>query len=82
MSGFQPYEGPNEIVERLRAELSKKFEESAAAIKERDEARRWLCEVLSSPDKVTGLAMPGLGTPRDFAAENGWDCYEKEGGGA
>jgi hypothetical protein len=33
VSGFQPYEGANEIVERLRAEL-------AAAIKQRDEARR------------------------------------------
>jgi hypothetical protein len=32
VSGFQPYEGPNEIVERLRAEL-------ADAIKQRDEAR-------------------------------------------
>ena len=33
MSGFQPFEGPLEIVERLRAEL-------AAAIKQRDEAVR------------------------------------------
>jgi hypothetical protein len=32
VSGFQPYEGANEIVERLRAEL-------AAAIEQRDEAR-------------------------------------------
>jgi hypothetical protein len=70
MSGFMPYEGPNEIVERLRAEL-------AAAIKQRDEARRLHCV------EVTREFMnPKRFTPEWVAKQLGWDCFAQEGGGA
>jgi hypothetical protein len=47
---------------------------------ERDEARRWVCQILANPSLVTGLATPGEGSARDFAAERGWDCFDaKEG---
>ena len=50
-------------IERLRAE--------------RDEARRWVCQLLASPESVMHLAKPGNGTKRDFAAEQGWDCFKE-----
>ena len=74
----------NKLIAELaaaNAQLVAKADELAAMRKERDEARRWLCEVLSNPDKATGLAMPFNGTARCFAEENGWDCFA-EGGGA
>lgn|GEM_PF-4354415 len=81
MSGFQPYEGPNEIVERLRAELAAAKEqlvinadELAAMQKQRDEARRELCRVI-------GYQRQDRYDPMEIAAERGWDCF-KEGGGA
>lgn len=70
MSGFKPYEGPNEIVERLRAEL-------AAAIKQRDEARRLYCVEMSRQS-----TNPTRFTPEWGANELGWDCFAQEGGGA
>jgi hypothetical protein len=45
---------------------------------ERDVARQWLCHVLAKPSMVTGLDKPGEGKPRDFAAEQGWDCFRAE----
>lgn len=75
-------------IERLREELTASHESHgnevgalterlSLAIQERDEARRWLCHVLSKPEFVTGLAKPGKGRPQDFAIENGWDCYKE-----
>lgn len=46
---------------------------------ERDEARRWVCQFLASPESVMHLAKPGNGTKRDFAAEQGWDCFKEAG---
>jgi hypothetical protein len=71
-------------IERLRAELVSKADELAATVRElrkvedeRDEARRWLCQVLAKPEFVTGLAKPGQGRPHDFAKEQGWDCFKE-----
>ena len=56
-------------IERLRAEL-------AAAIKERDEARRLHCV------EITRESMnPKMFTPEWSAKQLGWDCF-KEGGGS
>lgn len=49
------------------------------AMQERDEARRWVCQLLESPESVMHLAKPGNGTKRDFAAEQGWDCFKEAG---
>lgn len=46
--------------------------------RERDEARRWLCEVLARPHILTGLDVPGHGTKHDFAKEHGWDCFKEK----
>jgi len=54
-------------IERLRAEL-------AAAIKQRDEARREVCN-------MTTFYNPHIAEAKEVAAKRGWDCYE-EGGGA
>lgn len=48
---------------------------------ERDYARRWVCQLLANPSKSEGLAFPGLGRPRDFAAEQGWDCFKEKDDG-
>lgn len=53
----------NEIAKRYKAE--------------RDEARRWICKLLANPTIAEGLASPGRGTPRDFAEEQGWDCFNE-----
>jgi hypothetical protein len=72
-------------IERLRAELVSKADELAATIRElrkveaeRDEARRWLCQVLGKVKFLTGLAKPGKGRPEDFATEQGWDCFRED----
>jgi hypothetical protein len=72
-------------IERLRAELVSKADELAATLRqlrkvqdERDEARRWLCQVLAKPQFVSGLAKPGQGRPHDFAKEQGWDCFKED----
>lgn len=58
-------------IERLRAEL-------AAAIKQRDEARRLYCVEMSRQS-----TNPTRFTPEWGANEIGWDCFgEKQGGGA
>lgn len=47
-------------IERLRAE--------------RDEARRWCCELWATDQIIsqnTGM------TPADYAAETGWDCFKE-----
>ena len=76
MSGFQPYEGANEIVERLRAEL-------AAAIEQRDDAQREVCWFAAKEIVVHNarkFIQEPIPTPEEIALERGWDCYE--GGGA
>lgn len=65
-------------IQRLRDELSKKIGELAAAIKERDEARQEVCRHAS----LRSIQLFGVHhTPKEHAAERGWDCF-KEGGGA
>ena len=65
-------------IDRLRAELSKKFEELAAAIKQRDEARRLYCVEMSRHSM-----NPTRFTPEWGANVFGWDCFaQQEGGGA
>jgi hypothetical protein len=49
-----------EEIERLRAE--------------RDEARRWVCDITSNPALITGLACAD--SPRAVAQEQGWNCYD------
>ena len=61
-------------IERLRAEL-------AAAIKERDEARRWLREACAEIAR-TRLGFYDTLTPQQIAEQNGWNCFAQEGGGA
>jgi hypothetical protein len=56
-------------IERLNAE-------HAQRTAERDEARRWLCQILANPSLVTDLAIPGEGSAEDFADERGWDCFD------
>ena len=85
-------EGISEI-ERLRALLAEASDEAQLARStvtdltieveklraERDYARKWLCEVLANPKRITGLAKPGKGRPMDFAIEQGWDCFKEDG---
>lgn len=54
----------NEIAKRYKAE--------------RDEARKWICQLLANPTSAEGLASPCRGTPRDYAGEQGWDCFKEE----
>ena len=61
-------------VDLLRAEL-------AAAIKERDEARRWLREACAEIAR-TRLGFYDTLTPQQIAEQNGWNCFAQEGGGA
>lgn len=42
--------------------------------RERDEARRWVCDITSNPALITGLACAD--SPRAVAQEQGWDCYD------
>jgi len=51
--------------------------ENAQLRKERDEARREVCEmnsIESSNESVDFLSI----TPQDVANERGWDCYKNE----
>lgn len=65
------HEAADEI-ERLRAEL-------AAAIKQRDEARREVCNEIAR----IRAAIEGVFDPKRVAINRGWDCFaQKEGGGA
>jgi hypothetical protein len=53
----------------------------AAAIKERDEARRWLREACAEIAR-TRLGFYDTLTPQQIAEQNGWNCFAQEGGGA
>lgn len=57
-----------EEIERLRAEL-------AAAIKERDEARRDVCGEIAR----IRAAIEGVFDPKRVAINRGWDCFERGG---
>ena len=62
-------------IERLRAEL-------AAAIKQRDEARRWLRDACAEIARIETRFYDAL-TPQQIAERNNWNCFgEKQGGGA
>ena len=78
-----------EIVARLRAWSDGAREQSVQDVanglayaadeierlrKERDYARRWVCDIISNPALITGLARPD--SPRSVAREQGWDCYD------
>lgn len=54
----------NEIAKRYKAE--------------RDQARKWICKLLANPTSAEGLASPCCGTSRDYAKEQGWDCFKEE----
>lgn len=79
----------NDENERLSAELVSKADELAAAIKQRDEARRDACifEVIADFNKKypTGCMTSELARrlARIVADEKEWDCFaQQEGGGA
>jgi len=83
-SGNEWFQVAADEIERLHDELVSKADELAATVRqlrkvevERDEARRWLCQVLAKPEFVTGLAKPDQGRPHDFAKEQGWDCFKE-----
>ena len=71
-----PCEGKYDIVLRLRDHINRDdndIAEAAAYIerlrKERDEARREVCELRCNPPE------PFIGLPHELAKINGWDCY-------
>ena len=60
------------------ADFARELErELAAAIKQRDEARRMWCRIISLQRRGAGENF----APEDIAVEYGWDCFA-EGGGA
>ena len=65
---------------KLERELSKKIEELAAAIKQRDLARHWLRDACAEIAQSETQFYDAV-TPQEIAARNDWDCF-KEGGGA
>ncbi len=56
----------NEMIRSLNNQL-------VDALRERDEARRKFCQMMSDNSRLE------FTTPQWFAEEEGWDCY-KEGG--
>jgi hypothetical protein len=59
------------------ADFARELErELAQRTVERDEARRWVCQILANPSLVTDLAIPSEGSAKDFAVERGWDCFD------
>ena len=86
-----PYEVPVPVPVHdpdLLAELDRLRAELAAALKQRDEARRDACafEAINQfqtahPNGImSGCAVVRIS--REIAVERGWDCYATEGGGA
>ena len=65
-------------IERLRRDYSCICNEMRRMMDERDEARRWICQLLANPTSAEGLASPCCGTSRDYAEEQGWDCFKEE----
>ena len=53
----------------------------ADAIKQRDDARRWLRDACAEIAR-TRLGVYDTLTPQQIAERNGWDCFAQEGGGA
>jgi len=43
--------------------------------KERDKARRYVCNLVSWDDQVENFA----GTPQEYAKQQGWDCFKEDG---
>lgn len=86
--GFHLLNDAADEIERLRQELDgARLAYRGASYdrdrmrSERDEARRWVCQLLASPESVMHLAKPENGTKRDFAAEQGWDCFKEANDG-
>jgi hypothetical protein len=63
--GWQPVVSPEELGATIRQ--LRKVEA------ERDEARRWVCELWQKYQPATSNM-----TARDYAAEGGWDCFREE----
>jgi predicted RecB family endonuclease len=42
---------------------------------ERDEARRYVCNLVSWDDQAENFA----GTPHEYARQKGWDCFKEDG---
>jgi uncharacterized membrane-anchored protein len=64
----------NEALGELRkaeTECSMLRVECGVIAKERDEARREVCECKCSPPKT-----PFFGAPQELAEVNGWDCFK------
>lgn len=80
-NAYSPSDYSSPIAREVVVRSDKRWLEAADEIErlraERDEARRWVCQLLASPDSVMHLAKPGNGTKSDFAAEQGWDCFKE-----
>jgi hypothetical protein len=65
------------------ADFARKLErELAAAIKQREDARRWLRDACAEIARIETRFYDTL-TPQQIAERNGWNCFsQKEGGGA
>ena len=56
----------------VRADFARELEREMEQLrKERDEARREVCECKCSPPKT-----PFFGAPQELAEVNGWDCFK------
>jgi hypothetical protein len=61
-----------EQAERWEDDALRLLNERNAAQRERDEARREVCECKCSPPKT-----PFFGAPQELAEVNGWDCFKE-----
>jgi hypothetical protein len=72
MTGISDWQMNAMMWQAQAKELSEKLEQALA---ERDEARRWCCELWATDQIIsqnTGM------TPADYAAETGWDCFKEK----
>jgi hypothetical protein len=53
--------------------LSRAHQEIERLIYERDEARRYVCNLVSWDDQAENFA----GTPHEYARQQGWDCFKE-----
>ena len=78
--GF-PYTMPHEITQRNKEERYEAASEIYRLRKERDEARRLVCEFHSAYNKnnpSNNPDEPNDWTPQQIAEINGWDCFKKD----
>jgi hypothetical protein len=64
-----------EAIERLRELLQNSYEFTKTLTAERDEARRYVCNLVSWDDQAENFA----GTPHEYARRRGWDCFKEDG---